>query len=159
MRLEGDNYDRASYAGESVQYKYFPYRPYLEIFEAQHKEMLARLMLFFADERNYPIYFHCLGGADRTGMLAMYLRAIAGESDDDIFIDYELTSLSSYAYGLAEGVSALGFRKRNASYLVKCLNELNKYPGEALSERMVNFILDCGVCPETIEKIRKIILK
>ena len=159
LRIEGDNYDRESVAGKGVQYKYFPYRPYLEIFEQQHKDRLALMMDFFADENNYPMYIHCLGGADRTGMIAMYFRAIAGECDDDIFIDYELTSLSSYAYGLAEGVSALGFRKRTASYLVKALNELNKYPGETLSERLVSFILDCGVKPETIEKIRRIILK
>ena len=41
-------------------------------------------MEFFAEEENYPIYFHCRGGADRTGMIAMLLRAIAGVSDETI---------------------------------------------------------------------------
>lgn len=159
MRAEGDNCKSVSFAGDGVRYKYLPYRPYMEIFEDKHKAELVDIMNFLADESNYPTYFHCLGGADRTGMLAMYLRAIAGEADDDILIDYELTSLSNYAYGLTEGVGALGFRSRTADYFVKLINELDKYQGEDLSHRIVSFILDCGVKYETIEKIKSILIK
>ena len=159
LRVEGDKCDRASFAGERVRYKCLPYRPYLEIFEDIHKKELFDIMEFLSDEKNYPVYFHCLGGADRTGMLAMYLRAIAGESDEDILIDYELTSLSNYAYGLTEGVGALGFRSRNADYFVGFLERLKAYQGKNLSQNIVSFILDCCVKPETIEKIRMIILK
>ena len=42
------------------------------------------------------IYFHCVWGADRTGLWGMLLNGILGLSFDAIFKDYELTS-----YGLA----------------------------------------------------------
>lgn len=142
---------------ESVRYKYMPYRPYREIFEEEHRKGIVGIMELFASEDNYPIYFHCLGGADRTGMIALFLRALLCERDEDILIDYELTSLSSYAYGLTEGVDSLGFRSREADYFQEFLSIFNKYPGNSLSEKTEAFLLECGVKPITIEKIRKIL--
>jgi protein-tyrosine phosphatase len=116
LRGEVDDTDGVSVIGEGVQYRHIPYRPYEEIFEEKNRRAIIEIIDLFADETNYPIYFHCFGGADRTGMVAMLLRAIMGECDEDILTDYELTSLSSYAYGAAEGVGALGFRSREADY-------------------------------------------
>ena len=39
-----------------------------------------------------PIYFHCIGGADRTGTLAFLIEALVGVSESDLSKDYELTS-------------------------------------------------------------------
>lgn len=114
-------------------------------------------MEFLADEKNYPIYVHCLGGADRTGMIAIYLRALANESDDFIHLDYELTSLSTYSYGISEGVERKGYRSRNDSYYVEYLDMIEKYaPSKPLSEKIKAFLLDCGVPEESLEKIKSI---
>lgn len=150
----------ASAAGEGVELVQLPYRPYDEIFEEQHRAGIVKIMNLFADESKYPIYFHCMGGADRTGMLAIYLRALVGECDEDIHTDYELTSLSAYAMGLAEGAAATGFRKRTSNYYCEFLAELGRYaPGAPLSVIVRAFLLDCGVSEETLEKIVKIIKK
>ena len=132
------------------------YRPYMEVFEEEHKNGICKIMEIFADENNYPIYFHCFGGADRTGMLALYLRALAGEPDDIIHTDYELTGLSTYAAGSAEGAD--GFRSRNSSYYREFLDELQKFaPGKSLSHCVENFLKYCGVDESTLNKIRSII--
>ena len=39
-----------------------------------------------------PVYFHCAGGADRTGTLAMLIEALLGVSESDLAKEYELTS-------------------------------------------------------------------
>ena len=134
------------------------YRPYMEIFEPAHRQHICEIMQVFADETKYPIYINCVGGADRTGMIAMYLRAIAGESDDDIFTDYELTGLSTYSMGLLEGVDN-GKRWRTAPYFLEFLTELKKYaePNAPLSVLVRAFLMDCGVTQECIEKIASII--
>ena len=44
-----------------------------------------------------PVYFHCIFGADRTGTLAFLLEALLGVNENQLAIDYELTSFS---YGL-----------------------------------------------------------
>ena len=159
LRKDMDLPNGISCVGEDVRYKRLPYRPYVEMFEDEHRREICEIMEFLADEENYPIYFHCLGGADRTGMVAFLLRALLGESDEDILIDYELTSLSSYALGLAEGVRALGFRSREGEYFTNFLAIFNKYKGNTFSEKAEAFLLECNVAPSTIESIRNILKK
>lgn len=146
--------------GDKVVLKSLPYRPYSEVFEAEHRVGICKIMDFLSDRSNYPIYIHCLGGADRTGMISLYLRALAGEDDDFIYMDYELTGLSTYAYGLAEGAGKDGFRSRNSSYYMEFLAKLDTYaPSRPLSEKVRAFLLDCGVTSECLDKILSIIKK
>lgn len=145
-----------SIVGKEIQYVCLPYRPYKEAFEEEHKKGICKIMEFLSHEENYPIYFHCMGGADRTGTIAFFLRALVDESDDDIHTDYELTALCSYASGVAEG--AVGARSRNKPYYVDFLKMLNNYaPGQMFSVQVKKFLLSCGVSEETISKIINII--
>ena len=141
-------------AGEGVRYRRLPYRPYREVFEAEHRANLCRIFDFLADADNYPIYMHCLGGADRTGMIALYLRALAGESDEEILTDYELTSLSMYAGGLTEGIRSEGFRSRNNDYFTEFLAGLAAYaPGGRLTDQVRGFLSDCGIGEGTLQRV------
>ncbi|MBR5554158.1 MAG: tyrosine-protein phosphatase [Clostridia bacterium] len=150
--------ETVSAVGDMVRYKYLPYRPYKEIFEEEHRTGIKNIMEFLSNEDNYPVYIHCLGGADRTGMVALFLRALVGESDEMIHTDYELTSLSSYAGDITEGADKNGFRRRNSDYYTEFLDMLDVYaPSEPLSKKIRNFLFDCGVTNECIEKIIKII--
>lgn len=47
--------------------------------------------------RGRPVFFHCIYGADRTGTLAFLIEALLGADENQLAIDYELTSFS---YGL-----------------------------------------------------------
>lgn len=148
-----------SAAGENVLFKHFPYKAYEMVFEDEWKKAIVPIMEFLSYEENYPLYIHCLGGADRTEMIVMYLRALCEEKDDDIHLDYELTSLSTYAYGLAEGAASDGFRRRDSVYydkeFVKVLE--NYAPGSGLSGQLRLFLKDCGVTDECMDKIVKIL--
>ena len=145
-------------SGDGVECVTLKYRPYDEIFEEQHLEGIVKIMGLFADEEKYPVYFHCLGGADRTGMIALYLRAILGESDEDMLTDYELTSLSSYMGGAKEGVSTF-FRSREEAYFERLITGLLAYEGKTFGERLVSFLRFAGVKEETFESIRRILKK
>ena len=159
LRKETMAMGESSCIGTNVSYIKLPSRPYCEIFEEEHRKGIVDIMDFLADENNYPIYFHCLGGADRTGMISLFLRALLYETDEDILTDYELTSLSSYAYGLSEGVADLGFRSRESYYFQEFLSVFNNYKGTSLSDKTESFLLECNVKSATIEKIRKILMK
>lgn len=41
------------------------------------------------------VYFHCWGGADRTGTIGFLINALLGVSYTDLIIDYELTSFDT----------------------------------------------------------------
>lgn len=154
LRKESQLDDKVCCVGDDIHYRYLPYRPYIEIFEEEHRREIVDIMECLADENNYPIYFHCLAGGDRTGMIALFLRGLLGESDEDILTDYELTSLSSYAYQLTDGEGALGFRSRFSEGFQEFLSVFNTYKGETVGEHTEAFLLECGVPPETIAKIR-----
>ena len=149
--------NRACIAGEDVALVQLAYRPYIEVFSDMHKAGIKKIMEFLADEKNYPLYIHCMGGADRTGMIALYLRALCGEEEETIHTDYELTGLSTYALGAAEGAD--GFRSRNSEYYREFLEKLREYaPGKELGVQVRTFLLSCGISEKTIEKITEIII-
>ncbi len=146
-------------AGSDIKYVQLPYRAYSESFEDEHRKGICKIMDFLADEANYPIFIHCVGGADRTGMIALYLRALAGEPDEIINSDYELTSLSVYSYALVSNGDA-GYRSRLAPYYVRFHELLDPYaPGEPMSVKIPLFLADCGVSEDCMKKIVSIIKK
>lgn len=156
LRLEHFGKLSESPAGELVQLKQIPYRPYKELFEPKYKVAIREIMEIFAEEANYPIYFHCAGGADRTGMIAMFLRAIAGEKDEDIHLDYELTSLSLYK----QAYNTNGLRYRTAEYYVEMLNMFKVYaPEKTLTEQIICFLDSCGVTETCRKRIRDILVE
>ena len=59
-------------------------------FWSQVKDMF----LAFKNANNKPVYFHCWGGADRTGTIGFMLGGLLGMSLTDLIIDYELTSFA-----------------------------------------------------------------
>ena len=150
---------RHSAAGTGVALAVLPYRPYNESFEQINRERLLPIMEKFADESAYPIYMHCMGGADRTGVIALFLEALCGESEDHIHTDFELTGLSNYGASVAEG-AADSIRSRNSTYYREFLDMLAAFaPEKSLNEQAEAFLLDCGVSADTIKRIRAILMK
>ena len=152
---------RPSAAGDEVKLKHLPYKAYETVFEKEWLKPLCDIMEFLSDESNYPVYIHCLGGADRTGMIAIFLRSLCGETDEDIHLDYELTSLSTYAYGLAEGAAADGFRRRDSVYYDdEFIKVIQAYaPEKTLSVQIRAFLKEAGVTDECMNKIVSILKK
>ncbi len=121
---------------------------YLDAFSNHQK--YAGVMKTFADIDNYPIYFHCWGGADRTGTVAFLLEALCGVSETDLSIDFELTSFSIF-----------GRRPRHdsGSYLyASTMAKLKEYEGDTLAEKAENYMLNTLKLTKTeIANIRSIL--
>ena len=64
------------------------YRPHLERFP----ERSARVIAAIASAPPGGVLFHCVGGRDRTGQVAMLLLALAGVAAEDIAADYALSA-------------------------------------------------------------------
>ena len=111
-----------------------------------------------ADES--PVYYHCYGGADRTGTIGFLLGAVLGMSYTDLVIDFELTSYSSnpsrnYRSHLRNG--PYNYWPRMVNYLKNTLHwGSEKTIRESAEEFLVN---DCNIKSETIAKIRQIMLE
>ena len=118
---------------------------------AQYKETFEAM----ADENNYPFYFHCSAGADRTGTFAYLLYGLLGVSYDDIRPEYELTSFSAIGVRPADNY--------NQGFALDTTNELmiEQYGGGTgnLQVAIQNFLKNkIGVSAAALESIKNIML-
>lgn len=150
LRKEAVGKMEASPLGKGVKYISHVCNGYHDFLQKDSKEDTKALIEYFADESNYPIYFHCHGGADRTGTLAFMLGAILGLDDETLIRDYELTMISSPEIKMSRS------RKNKIKEFLKLLHARNK--NQSLGENAVDFLRECGVTEETLESIRKIML-
>ncbi len=83
--------------GEKAKTNYLkqPLQLYDRISASSQKSVVKAIFDFLGNEDNYPIYFHCNGGADRTGTLAFLINGLLGVPYEDLCKDFELTSFSS----------------------------------------------------------------
>ena len=110
--------------------------------------IMREVFAFLADKRHYPMFFHCLGGADRTGTVAFLVDALLGVPLDDLMDDFEITTMSLW-----------GVRSRNSQSFRDLLGALAPYGGEDLRERVTNYLLYVGVTQEEIDAIKEIFLE
>lgn len=58
---------------------------------AEHPESVITAARAIADAAPGCVVFHCAGGKDRTGLIALVLLTLAGAAPDEIIADYLLT--------------------------------------------------------------------
>lgn len=131
-----------------VKWYNFPISPYAEIFEdISTKEQYLKSFKLLCDESNYPMFVHCWGGMDRTGCWLFILGAALGADEEDLTVDYEFSSFSLW-----------GRRSRNSDLFVGFRDGLRKY-GDNVHDAAVNYLLECGLTSDELEKIRSILLE
>lgn len=89
-----------------------------------------------------PVYFHCIFGADRTGTLAFIIESLLGVSENQISIDYELTSFS---YGLETPPRRRGPKNELSVYRYRQMAEgmrTSIFTGTTWQEKIYNFCLN-----------------
>lgn len=99
-----------------------------------------------------PVLFHCIYGADRTGTLAFIIEALLGADENQLAIDYELTSFS---YGLNSPPRRRGPKNELSVYryrqmVVEGLLS-DKFSGASLQEKIRGFLLSGGIPSEDLE--------
>lgn len=133
--------------GSRVKLVFLPIGNYTAAFTSPNYPKIFSLM---AIPENYPIYFHCWGGADRTGTVAFLLGALLGVSEEELTRDFEFTSFS--VFGIRDS------KKTNFNF--QGLREaLQAYGGSTLAEKAENYMLSIGVTSDEIQSIRKILLE
>lgn len=125
------------------------------IFSDEGKAAMAEEIKVFADINNYPIYFHCQVGRDRTGTLALILEGLLGASANDIIRDYELSYFSQIGSpSNSDELNAL------RTQIINTYNHiLMKYPGMTFAQKVENYLIGAGVTKEEIQTIRDIMLE
>ena len=108
-----------------------------------------------ADEK--PVYYHCYGGADRTGTIGFLWGAILGMSYTDLVIDYEATTFSN-------NLKEHDRESDQNTHFPQMIQEIKSWSyysdNKPLSEVIEQYLVqDCGVSAAKIARIREISLE
>ena len=133
--------------GEDVRHSFFDCPLYGQIFREDFFPALRQIFTDLADVNNYPIYFHCAYGADRSGTIIYLLQGLLGVPEEKMNFEY---MLSGYVFKDCTDMSLMqGVRTTLASY-----------PGDNVNEQIVSFLTQTvGVTAEQVERIRSILLE
>ena len=149
LRTDGEcNGMTGSPLGPQTKWVHSVSKSYGSFHDKDGKAATKRNFALFLDEKNYPIGFHCIAGADRTGSLAYLLEALLGVSDEDLVLDWELTAFHNPNHKFA-----------HADRYDKLVAGFGKYPGSNARERAEGYVKSLGFTDEDIAKYRKIMLK
>ena len=139
--------------GEPVRIVLRPSYGYRKIFSPEGKKAMAENFRLFCERKNYPVYFHCIAGADRTGSLAYVLNGVLGVSRQEMETDWE----STFYPDIPDENPDPDFRRRESHFN----NGFAKY-GDAdtpWQDRIVLYLKDCGITDAEIETFRDIMLE
>ena len=139
--------------GKDVRFVLHPSYNYKGIFTAEGKKVMAENFRVFCDRDNYPIYFHCIAGADRTGSLAYVLNGVLGVSRHELETDWE----STFYPKIPDERPDPEYWCRESHFN----NGFSKY-GDAetpWNDRIVLYLKDCGITDAEISEFRKIMLE
>jgi len=133
-----------------------------------NKDNIKKCFEAFAYADEAPVYYHCHGGADRTGTLGLFLLGVLGVSYSDVVIDYELTSFSSII-APSKTSAADSLRRHYARGSYDRWNEfvpnyLEKTTGwdktKPLKDNLENYLVNVAGVPQAhIDRLRDIMLE
>ncbi len=144
LRSPTDNKNGTDALGRNVIHKYYNSPMYSDILNDNGQKVVKSVFADLANPDNYPIYLHCTYGRDRTGTICYLLEALLGMSDEDLYLEYELSLFTDSYVNYAEFET---FRER-----IRALD------GETTKEKVENWMLSIGVSAEQINSIREIFL-
>ncbi len=134
--------------GPNVKWVHVSSSAYGGMAEARARESFKKVFKVFLDEANYPIDFHCIAGADRTGAVGFILNGLLGVCEEELYRDWEFTAFCT---------SNLNFTQKDRfDHLVKVFD---KYPGDTVNARIEAYVLSLGFTPADIAKFRGIMLE
>ena len=122
-----------------------------------------------AEKSNYPVYFHCNAGADRTGVVAFLIETAVGVSEEDAIKDFEITSFSKYGARyrgkIVNGSFVGGVMQDDDNnfvamgYFIERLKAVYAPTSGNVNEATVNYLKTvCGVTESQINTIKSIML-
>jgi len=119
------------------------------------KPELPEIFLQLADEQNYPIFFHCQIGTDRTGGLAFLINALLGVAEEDLYRDYCFSN-----FGEICGKDETSYTVRDPMYLEnKITFFMNRTAGKTLQEKVRNYLKSIGISDATLNAVARILLE
>ena len=119
----------------------------------RNAEPLKQAFHALSNPDNYPVFYHCRIGTDRTGFMAIMLGALLGVSENEIYQDYLFSN-----FGNIQEKRYIG-EKAGRDNILKYMDDLKTYPGEKLHEKTYNFLISIGIPASELDAIIDILVE
>lgn len=135
--------------GEKVQYVSIPINTALfpDINSDHMRYSVNKIFQVVSNKNNYPIFYHCAIGRDRTGFITFLLNGLLGVSENDLYKDYLFSNFGK--------VGNKVFKETIENSYVK---KIKQYDGNTLYDKIHNYLISCGVSNEEMTTFKEIML-
>ena len=136
-------------SGTNVVNAYMAYGavPYSNL--ARNSVRIRQVMDILADESNYPVYFHCRIGTDRTGITAIMINGLLGVPFNECIQDYGFSNFAPIDNQRYPNKP----NDTNGDDIVKYIDELLALPGTNFQEQVYLALRMIGVSAAKLDKI------
>lgn len=134
--------------GPSVRWAHFETWAYQGYQDEWCRGQVAQILRIFLDPAAYPIDFHCISGADRTGSLAFLINALLGVEEEELWRDWETTGFWSTEPHF-----------NHEERFLKLLGGFQSRPGATLREKAEDYVLSAGFTQDDLARLRELLLE
>ena len=136
-----------SVLGNNVKYYQCPMDYNKGVDASENDPSLRKVFSILGNKDNYPAFFHCSIGTDRTGYVAWLINSIVGVGEEDLWRDYLFSNFGNIGGSRDKAYIADGYPKK-----------IKETEGDTLQEKAVNFLLKKGIKQQEIDTIREMML-
>ena len=147
-----------SVSGTTVKTAFMDYgkSPYSNM--SRNSQRIRQVFEILGNESNYPVYYHCRIGTDRTGIVGICLGGLLGIPFNEVMQDYAFSNFApidgqrypnKYAAADTESASQDGNGDDPAKYIAEIL----AMPGKNFQEQTYYSLLSLGVPSTTLDKV------
>ena len=136
-------------SGVKVENCYMAYGsvPYSNL--ARNSARIIQVMDILSNEENYPVFYHCRIGTDRTGITGVMIGGLLGIQFNEIIQDYCFSNFAPIDNQRYPGKTP----DNNGDDIKKYIDELLALPGETFQEKTYLALRMLGVPAAKLDKI------
>ena len=135
--------------GTTVQDCFMAYGavPYSNL--ARNSVRIRQIMEILADENNYPVFYHCRIGTDRTGITGMMINGLLGVDFDECLQDYLFSNFAPIDNQRYPHKSS----DPNGDDIAKYIDALLELPGDTFQQKVYLALRMIGCSAAQLDKI------
>ncbi|MEE3401608.1 MAG: tyrosine-protein phosphatase [Candidatus Enteromonas sp.] len=147
INVSNDDSYNFSFQGVKLKKFYMDYGGSANHHLSRNAESVKNYFNYLADENNYPVFYHCRIGTDRTGLCTIMTLGLLGVSENTIYQDYLFSNFG------AIGEKRYIGEKAGQDNIKNYMAEINRLSGKTFKNKVYNFLLTIGVTKENLDKV------
>ena len=145
---------------EGVTYNAFPMGKSDPLADALNISSLKGIFEFLANKNNYPLYYHCNIGTNRTGTISMLLEGLCGVSYEDMLKDYMFSNFGTICawYRQYDEQDEPRAETLDVTTTNEVYDRIVKAEGDTISKKTISVLKQAGISEATALAVKNILL-